>query len=190
MCYFKRLIYTTCSHALFLGPDPVRKCHLQLAYEAGETDVPCGKMWLHSYTSLKVDGLACHKCRRTAGTLSRIRSQLRDMRLRLNVDVDGPAVPAVPAPARLGEGGGGGGERGRRRERGGGGGGGSGEKGGWERGERRGGGEEEEYGYESLSPVELGFGSVSGGGGSEEEDGDVSSMSLDGAPLSAVGYGD
>lgn len=172
MCFFKRLIYSTCSHALFLGPDPVRKCHLQLAYEDGQTAEPCGKMWMHSYTSLRLDGVACHKCAREQGTLRRTKTLLREMRTRLN----GPD---------------------------------GGEEGGILRGEKRRGGmgrreggkraleeqEEEEgvYGDESLSPVKLRFSSGSSSSGAArggEEDGSVSSFSLEGAALSAVGVDD
>lgn len=184
MCFFKRLIYSTCSHALFLGPDPVRKCHLQLAYEDGQTAEPCGKMWMHSYTSLRVDGVACHKCAREQGTLRRTKTLLHEMRTRLLLPLDGN-----------GSGGGGLGPR----------------AGGAEEGElgrgrmmllggkRREGGrrrmleeEEEEYGDESLSPVKLRFssGSSSSGAARAGEDGSVSSFSLEGAALSAVGVDD
>lgn len=48
--------------------------------------------------------------------------------------------------------------------------------------------EEERYGEETLSPVKLSFRGDRGGGRvSEDGDGSVSSLSLDGAALSAVG---
>lgn len=69
-----------------------------------------------------------------------------------------------------------------------------------ERGGRTGGGAgcgrgeeaEETYGEETLSPVKLSFRGGRGGGGgggriSEDRDGSVSSLSLDGVALSAVG---
>lgn len=160
MCFFKRLIYAACPHVLFLGPDPVRKCHLQLAYEQGQTAEPCGKMWTHSYASLRVDGAACHRCDQTRGTLRKTRALLREMRTRLE-------PPGSP-------------EEERRR------GGGGGEK-------------EDGFGDEGLSPVKLRFSSSShssgvGGGvssrGGGDEDGSVSSFSLEGAALSAVGVDD
>lgn len=88
MCFFRRLVYSHCSHIKFLGPDPVRKCHLQLAYECGETEVPCGKMGEHSYMSLKVDEncKACAaKITKAEGTLSRIRDQLAMAKLKLRI---------------------------------------------------------------------------------------------------------
>lgn len=88
MCYFRRLVYDLCSHVKFLGPDPVRKCHLQLAYECGETEVPCGKMIEHSYMSIKVDE-NCKSCaakiNKAQGTLSRIRDQLAMAKLKLRI---------------------------------------------------------------------------------------------------------
>lgn len=88
MCFFRRLVFDHCSHVKFLGPDPVRKCHLQLAYECGETEAPCGKMIEHSYMSLKVDE-KCKACAakisKAEGTLSRIRDQLAMAKLKLRI---------------------------------------------------------------------------------------------------------
>lgn len=88
MCVFKRIVYDHCSHSLFLGPDPARKCHLQLAYECRETTIPCGNVWLHSYVSIKVEG-RCKGCdakiARARGTLSRIKDQLAQARLTLKI---------------------------------------------------------------------------------------------------------
>lgn len=93
MCFFRRLVYSHCSHAKFLGPDPIRKCHLQLAYECGETEVPCGKMTEHSYMSLKVDE-KCKTCavkiNKAQGTLSRIRDQLAMAKLKLKIPPKSP----------------------------------------------------------------------------------------------------
>lgn len=92
MCFFRRLVYSHCSHIKFLGPDPVRKCYLQLAYECGETEVPCGKMIEHSYMSLKVYE-NCKTCAiridKAQGTLSRIRDQLALAKLKLRI----PSIP-------------------------------------------------------------------------------------------------
>lgn len=88
MCYFRRLVYDHCSHVKFLGPDPVRKCHLQLGYECGETEVPCGKMIEHSYMSIKVDE-SCKTCgvkiNKSQSTLSRIKDQLAMAKLKLRI---------------------------------------------------------------------------------------------------------
>ncbi|KAJ4396830.1 hypothetical protein N0V93_001052 [Gnomoniopsis smithogilvyi] len=70
------------------SPEPVRKCHLQLAYECGKTEVPCGKMIEHSYMSLKIDK-TCKTCavkiNKAQGTLSRIRDQLAMAKLKLRM---------------------------------------------------------------------------------------------------------
>lgn len=91
MCYFRRLVYDHCSHVKFLGPDPVRKCHLQLAYECGETEVPCGKMIEHSYMSIKVDE-SCKTCavkiNKSQSTLSTIRNQLAMAKLKLRIPLE------------------------------------------------------------------------------------------------------
>ncbi|CAN8098689.1 unnamed protein product [Discula destructiva] len=97
MCIFRRLYYDHCSHYQYLGPDPVRKCHIQLAYERGNLEIPCGKMFPHSYMSLKVDE-HCKTCEakisKAEGTLSLIRTQLAMAKLKLRVP------PKVAAEAR------------------------------------------------------------------------------------------
>lgn len=92
MCFFRRIVYKPCAHAKFLGPDPVRKCHLQLAYECGETKDPCGKMLEHSYMSLKVDEnctTCAAKIAKAEGTVSRIKDQLAVARLKLKLRIPG-----------------------------------------------------------------------------------------------------
>lgn len=88
MCIFKRIVYGHCSHSQFLGPDPARKCHLQLAYECRETTIPCGSVWLHSYVSIKVEGM-CKRCNskiaKARGTLSTIKNRLEQARLTLKI---------------------------------------------------------------------------------------------------------
>lgn len=91
MCIFRRLYYNNCSHYQYLGPDPVRKCHLQQAYECGETEIPCGKMLPHSYMSLKVDE-PCNACAakisKADRTLLRIKAQLAMAKLKLRIPAD------------------------------------------------------------------------------------------------------
>ncbi|KAJ4421658.1 hypothetical protein N0V82_003659 [Gnomoniopsis sp. IMI 355080] len=59
-----------------------------MAYECGETEVPCGKMNEHSYMSLKVDE-NCKSCTakiiKAQGTLSRIKDQLAMAKLQLRI---------------------------------------------------------------------------------------------------------
>lgn len=136
MCIFRRLFYNSCSHHLYLGPDPVRKCHLQLAYECGETEVPCGKMLPHSYMSLKINEpcKACaFKTEKAGNTLSRIKEQLAMAKLKLK----------IPAEVRM-VGTGQGGKKGKGEDKK---------------------DEEEEEEEEALSPVELMFSGIGIGRG-------------------------
>lgn len=79
MCIFKRIVYDQCLDSKPYGPDPVRKCLLQLAYEHGETHYPCGRIAEHSYMSIKVGG-RCRDCEaklaRSSGMLTRFKDQL------------------------------------------------------------------------------------------------------------------
>lgn len=56
MCIFERIVYEECSNSRPYGPNPDRKCHLQFAYEHGETQAPRGPIAEHNYVSIRFRG--------------------------------------------------------------------------------------------------------------------------------------
>lgn len=86
MCFFRRIIYSRCAHYRSLGPDPARKCYVQLAYECGEVEMPCGKLWHHGYVTTRLDGL-CKGCDvkmgKACSTLTTFKDKLAQARLQL-----------------------------------------------------------------------------------------------------------
>lgn len=85
MCWYKRVIFAE-NHAKPAGL--VRKCHLQLAYENGETSSGCGKMDFHLTQSIKVQEV-CPDCAarlgKQANTLATIKEQLAQAKSKLRL---------------------------------------------------------------------------------------------------------
>lgn len=88
MCWYKRVIFAD-NHAKPAGL--VRKCHLQLAYENGETGSGCGKMDFHLTQSIRVQQV-CPDCAarlgKQANTLATIKEQLAQAKSKLRLSTD------------------------------------------------------------------------------------------------------
>lgn len=88
MCWYKRVIFSD-NHAKPAGL--VRKCHLQLAYENGETGSGCGKMDFHLTQSLRVQEV-CPDCAarlgKQANMLANIKEQLAQAKTKLQLSTD------------------------------------------------------------------------------------------------------
>lgn len=88
MCWYKRVIFAD-NHAKPAGL--VRKCHLQLAYENGETGSGCGKMDFHLTQSIRVQDV-CPDCAarlgKQANMLATIKEQLSQAKTKLRLSTD------------------------------------------------------------------------------------------------------
>lgn len=88
MCWYKRVIFAD-NHSRIAGV--VRKCHLQLAYENGETGSGCGKVDFHPVQSIRVPEV-CPDCAarldKQADMLATIKEQLAEARTKLRLGTD------------------------------------------------------------------------------------------------------
>lgn len=86
MCWYKRVIFA-CNHSKLAGV--VRQCHLQMAYEDGETSSGCGKIDFNLVQSIRVQEV-CPGCAakqgKQANMVATIREQLAQARSKLRLD--------------------------------------------------------------------------------------------------------
>lgn len=87
MCYHKRVVFQ-CNHSSF--GKMTRKCFLQLAYENGECESPCGKRDFNPIQSIKVQVL-CHGCSVKVTDqihkIATIKQKIAEAKAKLKVDV-------------------------------------------------------------------------------------------------------
>lgn len=88
MCWYKRVIFAD-NHSRIAGV--VRKCHLQLAHENGETGSGCGKVDFHPMQSIRVPEV-CSDCAarldKQADMLATIKEQLAEAKTKLRLGTD------------------------------------------------------------------------------------------------------
>lgn len=88
MCWYKRVIFAE-NHSKIAGL--VRKCHLQLAHENGETSSSCGRVDFHPVQSIKVPEV-CPDCAtrldKQADMLAIIKEQLAEAKTKLQLGMD------------------------------------------------------------------------------------------------------
>ncbi|KAG6362191.1 hypothetical protein INS49_010421 [Diaporthe citri] len=98
MCWYKRVIFAD-NHAKPAGL--VRKCHLQLAYENGETSSGCGKMDFHLVQSIRVQEV-CPDCAarlgKQANMLATIKEQISQAKTKLRLSTDSKSDGVVDEP--------------------------------------------------------------------------------------------
>lgn len=92
MCWYKRVVFAD-NHSKLAGL--VRKCHLQLAYETGETASGCGKTDFHPLQSIKIEG-ACPDCAsrlgKQADMLAAIKEKIAQAKTKLRLDSSSDTV--------------------------------------------------------------------------------------------------
>lgn len=98
MCWYKRVIFAD-NHAKPAGL--VRKCHLQLAYENGETTSGCGKVDFHLVQSIRVQEV-CPDCAarlgKQANMLATIKEQISQAKTKLRLSTDTKSDAVVDEP--------------------------------------------------------------------------------------------
>lgn len=98
MCWYKRVIFAD-NHSRIAGV--VRKCHLQLAHENGETASSCGKVDFHPVQSIRVAEV-CPDCaarlEKQADMLATIKEQLAEAKTKLRLDTDNDRGAIVEEP--------------------------------------------------------------------------------------------